>query len=191
MSRKKVRLRKQLNYQFIFVIILFCALMLAVAGITLPYFKSGLSAFSFGEKVRPVKTESAIQPVSVIPDLFMPIIKDSGSPPAAVDATRQRHGHKAPAPARPISGSERPSQECKDAATSQWITDRVLTNSNIPSAMYLNLLRQSVAQTALVRRLCMDQSLVSQLTEAAKTGVKPAWIKKEIELRAREHAEAD
>jgi len=83
----------------------------------------------------------------------------------------------------PHQGPSNPSNECKQAATNHWFTDYMLTNGNIAGREYIHLLDESSRQTKEVRELCKDKYVASKITEAAKSGEIPTWIKAEIEAR--------
>ncbi len=85
---------------------------------------------------------------------------------------------------KPYRGPSNPSNECKEAATDQWFTDYMITNGSMTGREYIRLLDKSSKQTDAVRKLCKEKYLASRITEAAKLGKKPDWIKAEIEARS-------
>ncbi len=89
----------------------------------------------------------------------------------------------------PHQGPSNPSYKCKQVATNHWFTDYMLTNGNITGREYIHLLDESSRQTKEVRELCKDKYVASKITEAAKSGEIPAWIKAEIEARNSSHHE--
>lgn len=80
-------------------------------------------------------------------------------------------------------GPSNPSDECKQAATDQWFTDYMITNGSITGKEYIRLLDESSGQTEKVLKLCKDKYLASRITDAARLGKSPEWIKDEIEAR--------
>ncbi|GAV19873.1 hypothetical protein MMIC_P0831 [Mariprofundus micogutta] len=80
-------------------------------------------------------------------------------------------------------GPKNPTQACKDAASIRWISIYKLSHEKLNSETYMKLFGQGAGQTAEVRKLCKDNSLVTRLTSAAREEKIPEWIRKEIETR--------
>jgi len=80
-------------------------------------------------------------------------------------------------------GPPKITQVCKDVAADHWIRTHKLAHRQMSSETYIKLFNQGIDQTAEVRKLCKDKSLVARLTAAAQKEVIPDWIRVEIESR--------
>ncbi|MDX8404153.1 MAG: zinc-ribbon domain-containing protein [Mariprofundaceae bacterium] len=80
-------------------------------------------------------------------------------------------------------GPVNPTDQCKQAAINQWFTDYMITNGSMTGKEYISLLDESSSQTEEVLKLCKDKYLASRITEAAKLGKSPEWIRAGIEMR--------
>jgi len=82
-----------------------------------------------------------------------------------------------------LDGPEKPTQVCRDAAADHWIRTYKLSHKRMSSEVYMKLFSQGIDQTAEVRKLCRDKTLVVRLTAAAKEENIPDWIKVEVQAR--------
>ncbi len=79
---------------------------------------------------------------------------------------------------------DNPSDDCKLAATDQWFIDYMITHGTLSGTEYVRMLDESSGKTEEVRNACKSKYLASKIADAARQGIKPEWIRAEIDARA-------
>ncbi|MDX8405548.1 MAG: hypothetical protein R8K50_05285 [Mariprofundus sp.] len=168
-----VLLKKKLNKQFIFsivmVVTLTCAVILLFIYLQFPQWLD-----FHAQSNQSAATSPLIKPMKLFPDgppqAKSPIKK---LPPVDDNAGRNKSM---------LEGPDQPSQVCRDASAAFWLRVNIMSNSRLETRTYHQLLDQGLGQPAEIRNLCRDRFLAGRLTEAAKQAKRPEWINHEIDL---------
>ena len=191
--KKKTSGKKGLNIQMVITIVL--AVILIIGSITTYLFFFNPELFNPA-----IKKESSHTIAPVIPTIdpfarpIIPVHKPEVAPveaPAENIAPATHNGQDAVTPAvdPAIAGGNSnqnaqaadATQACKDAAAGFWVRTHKLAHTRLSGEMYYTLFEQGVNQTAEIRTLCKDSSLVAGLTTAARAETVPEWIRVEVE----------
>jgi len=173
--------KKKVNVQLLISIFLGLALLATATGAYLFFYHNELFHPSQKQDNKHIIPQQLIKPVSI------PFPQQKHT----MDSEKSKQSKQNPAQSAPrhqkpkslLEGPDNPSQVCKDSAADYWFRTRLLTTSQLDTTSYLELLNMNLDQTAEIRRLCKDKPLIGRLTEAAKTGQVPTWIKTEIQSR--------
>ena len=124
----------------------------------------------------------------------IPELPPEEEPQKAEDTATQADGENsspdqqaAPAPdeePKPYRQQFNASLACLDAAAMQWQLDYAMTNTMLDGEAFVRTLDQSVKAVKSVREQCKDEDLPYEITEAAKLGEIPNWLKEHLQKAA-------
>jgi len=170
--------KKKFNIQLLISIILAFALLAVVTVAYLFFYQHELFEPSKAQDKKHIIPGALIKPVNITFPQQQPATTPEKSKPKAV--LPLPHSKKA---TTSPEGRTIYSQHCKDSSADYWVRTRRLATGQLDTATYLELLNQNVNQADEIRRLCKDKLLITRITESAKTGRIPAWMKTEIQSR--------
>jgi len=169
-----VRLKKQLNTQFIILLVLLFSLFIAFIGLFI-YIKFPQWLESKTQPTDTVASHQFIKPIRIFPAKPpKPVNNVTRKAQKPVDTNSGRDKTM-------LEGPDQASQDCRDTAAAFWIRIHVMSTSRIDTKTYMQLLDQGLNQPAQIRDLCHDRFLVARLTEAATQSQIPQWISHEVE----------
>jgi len=170
--------KKNVKLQFLISIILGLILICASLGTYLFFYnpellnKTGLFNTTEQQQSTPIIPHNLVNPMTI--HLSHPAqSKKTASPPAKQISPQ----HTASVPAE----SNQPSQVCKDASADYWLRTHLLATAKLDTNTYIKLLDMNVKQAVEIRKLCKETTVISRISEAARKGKKPPWIRVEID----------
>jgi len=170
--------KKQFNIQLLISIMLAFALLTTATVAYLFFYHHELFEASKQQADKQIIPGPMIKPLNIT----FPKQQPATAPAKAAPETDQNHPHSQKAKSL-LEGPDDPSQACRDNSADYWIRARLLATSPLDTATYMELLNQNLNQADEIRHLCKDRLLIARITEAAKSGQIPAWIKSEIHSR--------
>lgn len=182
-------LKKALNVQLLFTIVL--ATTLLIAAIAAAYL------FLAQPELLSTAPKEEAQKSIVIDELFKPLDINIANPkpepvikeeplPTITTKLAETLPRAAMAPATIVKAEQvpakifNPSQVCKDVSAEYWVRSHTLATTNLDTTTYMKLLDQNLVQADEIRRACKDKTLVGSISKAARANKKLDWIIPEI-----------
>jgi len=173
--------KKKFNIQLLISIMLAFALLTTATVAYLFFYRHELFEASKQQADKQIIPGPLIKPLSIT----FPQQQPETAPAKAQPETYQNPPRSQKAKSL-LEGPDDPSQACRDNSADYWIRTHLLATSPLDTATYMELLNQNLNQADEIRYLCKDRLLIARITEAAKSGQIPAWIKSEIQSRNRD-----
>jgi len=170
--------KKKFNIQLLISIVLAFLLLTTATFAYLFFYQHELFEPSKKQDTKHIIPNELIKPVNIAFPQQKPVMDSEKS--ALKPDQAAAHAQK---PKSLLEGPDNPSQVCKNSSADYWFRTRLLATSPLDTATYMELLNQNMDQADEIRRLCKDKLLIARITESAKTGQIPAWIKTEIQSR--------
>jgi len=170
--------KKTVNIQLLISIVLAFALLTTATVAYLFFYQHELFEPSKKQDTKHIIPNELIKPVNIVFPQQKPVMDSEKSTLKPDQPTPRSQKAKSL-----LEGPDSPSQACKDSSADYWIRTRLLATSPLDTATYMELLNQNMDQADEIRRLCKGKLLIARITESAKTGQIPAWIKPEITSR--------
>ena len=174
--------KKNYNIQLFISIFLGISLLAIVTGAYLFFYHNELFHPSQQQDKKDIIPQQLIKPINIT---FPKQKQAADSQKTAQEQIKHQPIQPAP-PSKPkslLDGPDHPSQVCKDSSADYWFRTRLIATSKLDTTTYLELLNQNLDQANEIRRLCKDKSLLSRITESARSGQIPPWIKTEVTSR--------
>jgi len=180
-EKKTEPVKKKFNIQLLISIVLAFLLLTTATAAYLFFYQHELFEPSKKQDAKHMIPGKLINPVNITFPQQKPAM-DSGKSEQSEQNPDQTAAH-AQKPKSWLEGPDNPSQVCKDSSADYWFRTRLLVTSPLDTATYMDLLNQNMDQADEIRRVCKGKLLIARITESAKTGQIPAWIKTEIQSR--------
>ncbi len=181
--------KKKFNFQLFISIFLGIALLATVTGAYLFFYHNELFHPSQQQDKKHIIPQQLVKPINIT---FQKPKQATDSKKVDTEQTKQKSIQPAPRSNKPkslLDGPDNPSQVCKDSSADYWFRTRLLATSQLDTTTYLELLNQNLDQADEIRRLCKDKRLIGRITESARTGQIPPWIKTEVTSRSQSATE--
>lgn len=174
--------KKNYNIQLFISIFLGISLLATITGAYLFFYHNELFHPSQQQDKKDIIPQQLVKPINIT---FPKHKQTTDSQKSAPEQIKHQPIQPAP-PSKPkslLDGPDHPSQVCKDSSADYWFRTRLLATSQLDTTTYLELLNQNLDQADEIRRLCKDNTLIGRITQSARTGQIPPWIKTEVTYR--------
>ena len=175
--------KKKYKLQLFISIFLGIALLATITGAYLFLYHNELFHPSPQQDKKHIIPQQLVKPINIT---FAKHQQTTEPKKTAPEPTKHKPVQPAPHISKPkslLDGPYHPSQVCKDSSAEYWFRTRIIASSKLDTTTYLELVSQNMDQANEIRRLCKDKSLLGRITESAKSGQIPPWIKTEVTSR--------